>query len=103
MQIEKGMVAVVTGGASGIGLGMAREFGDDAATCDVTRKIRRHVTFSYGPHHCIGAALARMQGRITIEELLSRCPDFAVDPGAGSYAAGAYTRRFTSLPFQAKA
>jgi len=80
-----------------------REFGDDAETCDVTRKIRRHVTFSYGPHHCIGAALARLQGRITVEELLSRCPDFAVDPDAGSFAAGAYTRRYTSLPFQAKA
>ncbi|MGE4650673.1 MAG: cytochrome P450 [Myxococcota bacterium] len=80
-----------------------REFGDDAATCDVTRKIRRHVAFSYGPHHCIGAALARLQGRITLEELLSRCPDFAVDPEAGSFAAGAYTRRYTTLPFQAKA
>jgi len=80
-----------------------REFGADAAKCDVTRKIRRHVTFSYGPHHCIGAALARLQGRITIEELLSRCPDFAVDPEAGRFAAGAYTRRYTSLPFQAQA
>ena len=80
-----------------------REFGADAGTCDVTRKIRRHVTFSYGPHHCIGAALARLQGRITVEELLSRCPDFAVDPAAGSFAGGAYTRRYTPLPFQAKA
>ena len=80
-----------------------REFGDDAETCDVNRKIRRHVTFSYGPHHCIGAALARLQGRITVEELLKRCPDFAVDPDAGTFAGGAYTRRYTSLPFVAKA
>lgn len=80
-----------------------REFGADAETCDVTRKIRRHVTFSYGPHHCIGAALARLQGRITVEEVLSRCPDFAVEPESGSFAGGAYTRRYTSLPFRAKA
>jgi len=80
-----------------------REFGANAAECNVTRKIRRHMTFSYGPHHCIGAALARLQGRITVEEILSRCPDFAVDPESGSFAGGAYTRRYSTLPFQAKA
>ena len=80
-----------------------REFGANAAECNVTRKIRRHMTFSYGPHHCIGAALARLQGRITVEEILSRCPDFAVDPETGSFAGGAYTRRYSTLPFQAKA
>jgi cytochrome P450 len=78
-----------------------REFGPDAAECDVTRRIRRHLSFSYGPHHCIGAAAARLQARIVIEELLARCPDFSVDAEAGRYAPGPFVRRFASLPFQA--
>jgi len=80
-----------------------REFGDDAERCDFGRGIRRHLALSYGPHHCIGAALARLQGRVVVEEMLARCPDFAVDATAGSYAGGPYTRRFATLPFVASA
>jgi cytochrome P450 len=79
-----------------------REFGPQAETCDVTRRVRRHMTFSYGPHHCIGAAAARLQARIALEELLSRCPEFVVDADAGRYAPGHFVRRFESLPFHAK-
>jgi cytochrome P450 len=79
-----------------------REFGDDAQRCDVTRKITRHMTFSYGPHHCIGAAAARLQARIALDELLARCPDFSVDPDAGRFAPGSFVRRYESLPFTAR-
>lgn len=79
-----------------------REFGPDAARCDVTRKIRRHLALAYGPHHCIGAAAARLQARIALEELLSRCPDFSVDADRGRYAPGHFVRRFASLPFSAR-
>jgi len=79
-----------------------REFGSDAAEFDVTRKIRRIMSFGYGPHHCIGAAIARLQARVALEELLSRCPDFAVDAAAGRYAPGHFVRRYESLPFTAK-
>ncbi|MAI79613.1 MAG: cytochrome P450 [Deltaproteobacteria bacterium] len=78
-----------------------REFGENAAECDVTRKIRRHVALSYGPHHCIGAALVRMQSRIALEELMARCPKFKVDHAKGDFAEGNYTRRYLSLPFSA--
>lgn len=80
-----------------------REFGEDAQSCDVTRRIRRHLAFSYGPHHCIGAALARLQARVALEELLARCPDFSVDAEAGEFAPGAFVRRFVSLPFSVAA
>ena len=80
-----------------------REFGETAASCDVTRRIRRHLALSYGPHHCIGAAAARLQARIALEELLARCPGFAVDAEAGRYAPGPVVRRFESLPFIAEA
>jgi cytochrome P450 len=79
-----------------------REFGPDAGECDVTRKIRRHVALSYGPHHCIGAAVARLQARIALEELIARCPDFTVDFSAGKFASGNYVRRYASMPFSAK-
>jgi cytochrome P450 len=52
-----------------------REYGESVARCDVARKARRHLSFSYGPHHCIGAAAARLQTRIALEELLARCPN----------------------------
>ncbi len=79
-----------------------REFGPDAAECDVTRKVRRQLALSYGPHHCIGAALARLQGRIVLEELMGRCPDFTVDYANGKFASGNYVRRYVSMPFSAK-
>ncbi len=78
-----------------------REFGPDAERCDVTRKIKRMLSFSYGPHHCIGAAAARLQARIAIEELLTRCPEFSVDFDAGQFAPGHFVRRYESLPFSA--
>jgi len=78
-----------------------REFGADAELCDVTRKIRRHMSFSYGPHHCVGAAAARLEGRVVLEEVLARCPEFAVDAAAGRYAPGPFVRRFEHLPFRA--
>ncbi len=80
-----------------------REFGPDAERCDVGRRIRRMLSFSYGPHHCIGAAAARLQARVVLEEVLARCPRFHVDAAAGRYAPGPFTRRFELLPFRASA
>jgi cytochrome P450 len=79
-----------------------REYGPNAEDLDVTRRIRRHMSFSYGPHLCIGAAAARLQARIALEELLARCPRFVVDPEAGRFAPGHFVRRYESLPFRAE-
>jgi len=78
-----------------------REFGPDADELDVTRRLPRIMTFSSGPHYCLGASAARLQGRIALEELLAAFPDFVVDPDAGTYAPGAFVRRFATLPFRA--
>ena len=78
-----------------------REFGPAAAELDVTRKIKRHATFSAGPHSCMGAAAARLQSHIAIDELLGRCPEFTVDYDFGRFAPGPYVRRYESLPFVA--
>src|SRR5262245_24517444 len=42
---------------------------------DVTRDARRHVAFGGGMHHCLGAALARLEGQVAISALVSRFPD----------------------------
>jgi cytochrome P450 len=46
---------------------------------DVRRTFRHHVAFGYGIHFCVGAALARMEGRIAIEETLRRYPTWELD------------------------
>lgn len=78
-----------------------REFGPDAGRLDVRRRAPRMLAFSSGPHHCLGAAAARLQGRVVLEELLRAMPRFAADPAAGTYAPGPFTRRFDSLPIDA--
>ena len=46
----------------------------DPHRLDVTRDARRHVAFGGGIHHCLGAALARMEGQIAFATLLDRFP-----------------------------
>ena len=52
---------------------------EDPDTIDVGRTINRHVTFGYGIHFCLGASLARLEGRIALEETLKRFPTWQVD------------------------
>ncbi len=79
-----------------------RVFGPDAGKFDIRRATRnreRHLAFAIGPHHCLGAAAARLQAHVVLQELLSRFPRFTVDPAAGTFAPGNYTRRYATLPF----
>ncbi|MEC4020745.1 cytochrome P450 family protein [Streptomyces sp. H27-D2] len=53
--------------------------GERADSFDVTRPTRRdHVSFGYGVHHCLGAELARLEGRIAVSALFERFPDLAL-------------------------
>ena len=76
-----------------------REFGPDAEQLDVRRTVPRSLGFGHGAHQCLGAAVARLQAGIALEQLLARCPRFAVDAEAGRFAPGPYVRRYESLPF----
>ena len=67
----------------------------------MARSVPELLTFSSGAHFCLGAAGPRMQGRVVLEEVLRRAPDFQVDAGAGRFADGAFTRRYEYLPFTA--
>jgi cytochrome P450 len=58
-----------------------REF-PDAERFDVRRRMSRHLGFGHGAHYCLGASLARLEGRVAFEELLARIPewDLAEEP-----------------------
>jgi cytochrome P450 len=75
-----------------------RKYGPDAESLDIRRRPTQILTFSQGHHHCLGAAAARLQARVALEELLTRVPDFDVDPDAIVWAPGAYVRRPLSVP-----
>jgi cytochrome P450 len=77
-----------------------RQYGSDAGELDVTRCPRNILTFSHGAHHCLGAAAARMQSRVALTELLTRCPDFEVDESGIVWAGGSYVRRPLSVPIR---
>ncbi|MFC4075946.1 cytochrome P450 family protein [Salinithrix halophila] len=46
---------------------------------DITRQPNRHLAFGLGIHYCLGAPLARMEGKIAIPTLLDRFPNLALD------------------------
>ena len=53
----------------------------DPESLDVTRNPNRHLSFGFGTHFCLGAALARMEIRVFFEELVSRVKVFRLTPG----------------------
>jgi len=50
----------------------------DAGRFDITREPNPHVAFGHGIHACLGAPLARLEGRIALTDLLGRLPGFAL-------------------------
>jgi cytochrome P450 len=95
--IPAGSRAVLVTGAAGRD---ERKY-PDPDTFDVHRHFDLHVTFGYGIHFCLGAALARMEGRIGLEETLKRWPEWTVDR---DHAVPLYTstvRGYLNLPIAA--
>jgi cytochrome P450 len=70
----------------------------DPDTFDIHRSIDRHVTFGYGAHYCLGAALARMEGNVALAEVLRRFPSWEVDRSAVTYVATNTVRGPSSAP-----
>ena len=52
---------------------------EDPAAYDIFRSDLQHLTFGYGLHYCLGANLARLEGRVALDELLNRFPEWDVD------------------------
>ena len=70
----------------------------DGDRFDIHREIGHHLTFGYGAHFCLGAALARLEGRVALEELLKRIPEWDVDDEGARLASTSTVRGWETLP-----
>ncbi len=75
-----------------------REFGPTAETFDILRRPERHLAFGYGAHFCLGAALARLESRVALEEIHRRIPDYEVDHETKVRFHSSNVTGWTSLP-----
>lgn len=75
-----------------------RRFGETAESFDVTRVPRQHLTFGVGAHYCLGNALARIEGRIALDEIMNRFPDWEVDLDAAVFSSSSAVRGWDSMP-----
>jgi cytochrome P450 len=71
---------------------------DDPDRFDVRRRIGQHLAFGFGIHYCLGAALARLEGRIALDEVLDRFPEWDVDLDRARIAPTSTVRGFETLP-----
>jgi cytochrome P450 len=70
----------------------------DPEKFDINRKRQPHLTFGYGYHNCLGNALARVEGRIALDEILNRFPEWEVDAEAGYLSSTSTVRGWETLP-----
>ena len=70
----------------------------DADRFDIHRSIDRHLSFGYGAHFCIGAALARLEGRIGLAQMVQRYGTWEVDHAAIDWVHTSTVRGYKSVP-----
>lgn len=88
-------VALLTGSA-----GRDERQYPNADVFDVNRTGIRHISFGHGSHFCLGAALARLEARIAIEETLARFPTWDVDEDAVEFVHTNSVRGPSSVPIR---
>jgi cytochrome P450 len=93
-KIPEGSIMVLLNGA---GNRDERQWAD-AESFDIHREIGHHLSFGYGLHFCLGAALARLEGRVALDEVLQRWPDWQVDEERAVMAHTSTARGWEKLP-----
>ncbi|MCX3063015.1 cytochrome P450 family protein [Streptomyces beihaiensis] len=99
--VDIGGTTVPAGDAVLVGLASAGRDGRRHAApddFDIRRESRGHLAFGHGPHFCLGAPLARLEGRTAIAALLERCPDLALDGEPDAWLPGLLIRGTRRLP-----
>ncbi len=76
-----------------------REF-PDADRFDVMRRARRILSFGHATHRCLGHNVARMEGRVLLEELLARAPEYEVVEERAVQIRSEFFRGFAALPIR---
>ena len=71
---------------------------EDPDRFDIHRKKSLHLTFNIGPHYCLGSALARLEGRIALEEIVARWPAWEVDWAEAKMQQTSSVRGWERLP-----
>jgi cytochrome P450 len=71
---------------------------DDPDRFDIHRTVGHHLSFGYGIHFCLGAALARLEGRVALDEVLRRFPTWEVDWDQAVQARTSTVRGWECLP-----
>ncbi len=71
---------------------------DDPDVFDVRRDASAHLAFGRGTHFCLGAALARLEARVALEEVHARLPDFEIDPHGLARVHSVNVRGFVAMP-----
>ena len=75
-----------------------RQFPPDGDVFDIHRQPRPHLAFSVGTHFCLGSALARLEGRIAVEEILKRFPEWDVDLANAHLSPTSTVRGWEAMP-----
>jgi cytochrome P450 len=75
-----------------------RQFGPDAESFDVTRAPRQHLTFGVGLHYCLGNALTRIEGRVALDEIINRFPDWDIDLDEAVFSSASVVRGWDGMP-----
>jgi cytochrome P450 len=74
----------------------------DGDRFDIRRHIDHHLAFGYGVHFCLGAALARLEGRVALDEVLKRFPSWEVDWEHAVQAHTSTVRGWERLPVRTR-
>lgn len=70
----------------------------DGDVFDIHRKARSHIAFGVGAHYCLGAALARLEVGVAIDEVLKRFPEWDVDLTKAKMASSSMVRGWETMP-----
>ncbi|MQY27328.1 cytochrome P450 [Nocardia aurantia] len=71
---------------------------DDPDRFDIHRRAGSHLSFGRGAHFCLGSPLARLEGRIALDEVLNRFPHWDIDLGNARRSRTSTVRGWDSMP-----